>query len=140
MRGGGAVSVVICAYDLGRWDQLVAAVESVLAQSEPVQEILVVVDHNAELLDRAQRHWAGTSVRIHASSGAKGLSGARNTVWARPGRRSSPSWTTTPQPSPPGSDDCRSPTPTRSSWAAGAASSPCSAGPGLAGGRSSSTG
>ncbi|MGH9263863.1 MAG: glycosyltransferase family 2 protein [Acidimicrobiales bacterium] len=73
------VSVVVCAYDLVRWAQLLDAVESVLDQTSPVQEVLVVVDHNPDLLDRARDVWAGRPVRVVASRGAKGLSGARNT-------------------------------------------------------------
>jgi glycosyltransferase involved in cell wall biosynthesis len=73
------VCVVICAYDMVRWDQLVAAVESVQAQSSPVEELVVVVDHNPELLVRAQQQWDGAPVRVVASDGDRGLSGARNT-------------------------------------------------------------
>ncbi len=84
---GPGVSVIICAYALGRWSDLQKAVESVLAQRAPVQEVLVVIDHNAELLDRARDRWrtvaeATPAVRpvvlVLANSGARGLSGARN--------------------------------------------------------------
>jgi GT2 family glycosyltransferase len=71
--------VVICTYDLGRWDQLVDAVGSVLAQASAVEEILVVVDHNAALLARARAQWPATVVRVLESQGGRGLSGARNT-------------------------------------------------------------
>ena len=74
------VDVVVCAYDLGRWEQLVDAVGSVLDQTVPVREVVVVVDHNAALLARAQDAWsAAATVRVVASHGAPGLSGARNT-------------------------------------------------------------
>jgi GT2 family glycosyltransferase len=73
------VSVVICAYDLGRWEQLVAAVESIGAQSRPVREVVVVIDHNPPLLARAQQAFRPRFVRVVPSDGRPGLSGARNT-------------------------------------------------------------
>jgi hypothetical protein len=82
------MSVVICAYTLDRWAQLRRAVASVRAQQPSPREILVVVDHNPELLERARRCWGvgpeagGGSeppVQVVASGGAPGLSGARNT-------------------------------------------------------------
>ena len=74
------VSVVVCTYTERRWDGLVAAVDSVVAQLRAGDECLVVVDHNAALLRRAEaglRHHR--SVRVLAAEGAPGLSGARNT-------------------------------------------------------------
>jgi GT2 family glycosyltransferase len=70
-------SVIICAYTLNRWQQLLSAVESVRNQTTPVGELLVVIDHNDELLSEAELAvpWA----RVIASTGAVGLSGARNT-------------------------------------------------------------
>lgn len=71
-----AVSVIICAYTLDRWDDLARAVASVLSQQPPPAELLLVVDHNDELLDRARKRWV--DVRVMASRGKRGLSGARN--------------------------------------------------------------
>jgi GT2 family glycosyltransferase len=70
-------SVIICAYTLDRWQQLVSAAESVRNQTTPVGELLVVIDHNDELLREAEvaLPWA----RVIGSAGAVGLSGARNT-------------------------------------------------------------
>src|SRR5215218_1588173 len=70
------VSVVICAYTEDRWTDLRAAVDSVRAQTAPAYEVIVVVDHNDELLARAERDLSG--VRAVANSGRRGLSGARN--------------------------------------------------------------
>ena len=71
------VSVVVCAYTERRWEQTRAAVESVLSQHpEPVQ-ILLVIDHNAELAARAHRELA--EITVLESDGTPGLSGARNT-------------------------------------------------------------
>lgn len=70
------VSVIVCAYTDARWTELIAAVESVQHQTMPPHEIIVVVDYNPDLLRRAQAQFAGVSVV--ANSGARGLSGARN--------------------------------------------------------------
>jgi len=74
-----APSVIVCAYDLGRWARTVDAVRSVLVQDAPVGEVVVVIDHNPELLERARAAWPDHPVRVVASGGAPGLSGARNT-------------------------------------------------------------
>lgn len=68
--------MVICAYTEARWDDLSAAVESVLRQSKPALEIIVVIDHNPALLVRAGKHIEGV-VAIDNSE-EQGLSGARN--------------------------------------------------------------
>jgi glycosyltransferase involved in cell wall biosynthesis len=75
--GRHAVSVVICAYADERWPRLVAAVDSVRAQSAAALETIVVIDHNPALLARAQRELR--DVRVVANVDARGLSGARNT-------------------------------------------------------------
>jgi GT2 family glycosyltransferase len=72
-----SVSVVICAYTLDRWDQLVLAMDSVSEQSPP-HETILVIDHNDELLDRARTRWPGSVVLANAAR--RGLSGGRNTA------------------------------------------------------------
>jgi len=47
-------TVVICVYTEKRWDDIVAAVGSVQAQDVRAAEVLVVVDHNPALLERAR--------------------------------------------------------------------------------------
>jgi len=84
-----SVSVILCAYTLDRWAELQLAVGSVQSQRAPVHEIVVVVDHNPELLEWARRCWPprdaatderdGPEVIVVASTGKQGLSGARNT-------------------------------------------------------------
>ena len=74
-----AVSVVVAAFADERWDDLVEAVESVRRQTHPPCEVLVVVDHNPGLLTRARAGLTGTGVRVVASTGVPGASGARNT-------------------------------------------------------------
>ena len=73
------LSVIICAYTLDRWDQLVEAVGSVHAQSTPAAEVVVVVDHNDELLERAGQSLAGGTTRVLPNTQRRGLAGARNT-------------------------------------------------------------
>jgi glycosyltransferase involved in cell wall biosynthesis len=70
------VSVVIAAYADERWNQLCDAVESVRAQTAPVLETVVVVDHNSALLARARREFGDCTVI--ANTGSRGASGARN--------------------------------------------------------------
>ena len=73
------ISVIICAYTEKRWDELVAAVESVQRQTLQPREIIAVIDHNPDLFLRAQRTLSG--VIIIENHGDKGLSGARNSGW-----------------------------------------------------------
>ena len=69
-------SVIICAYTLDRWSALQAAVESCRRQTTAPVEIILVIDYNQELEDRARREFPG--VRVVANHLTKGLSGARN--------------------------------------------------------------
>jgi glucosyl-dolichyl phosphate glucuronosyltransferase len=71
------VTAVVCAYTEARWTQSRAAVESVLAQSPVPQQVILVVDHNQSLADRARRELP--SITVLESEGPPGLSGARNT-------------------------------------------------------------
>jgi glucosyl-dolichyl phosphate glucuronosyltransferase len=72
-----SVSVVICAYTMDRWDALVAAVRSSIEQTLRPREVIVVIDHNEELLQRAACELSAVVVLPNRST--KGLSGARNT-------------------------------------------------------------
>ncbi len=69
-------SVVICAYTEERWQNLVAAVESIQQQSISPLEIIVVIDNNQPLLERASAHLPGITVIENREQ--QGLSGARN--------------------------------------------------------------
>ena len=73
------LSVIICAYTMARWDQLVEAVASVHAQSTPAAEVVVVVDHNDELLERAGGVLADAATVVLPNTQRRGLAGARNT-------------------------------------------------------------
>jgi GT2 family glycosyltransferase len=71
------VSVVICAYTLERWTELLAAVWSIRRQSLPPKEIIVVVDHNAEL--RRRLRFQLPDVKVIDNTDERGLAAARNT-------------------------------------------------------------
>ncbi|WP_240967736.1 glycosyltransferase family 2 protein [Streptomyces composti] len=81
--GTPGISVVICAYTEDRFEDVLAAVASVRAQSRPALETLLVVDHNPALLDRLGKEFKdpqdGTAVRVLANAGPRGLSAGRNT-------------------------------------------------------------
>jgi GT2 family glycosyltransferase len=71
------VSVIICTYTLERWEALRAAVNSIYDQSIQPREVIIVVDHHAELAARVYQEWPqATVVENHDT---RGLSGARNT-------------------------------------------------------------
>lgn len=72
------VSVVICAYTERRWDSLVDAIESMRAQRHRPDQLVIVVDHNEELLQRAKSSFPA-DVEVLANAEVTGLSGARNT-------------------------------------------------------------
>jgi GT2 family glycosyltransferase len=72
-----SVSVVVCAFTERRWDQTRRAVASIMAQHPLPAQVILVIDHNAELAARARR--ALRDVEVLESNGPRGLSGARNT-------------------------------------------------------------
>lgn len=71
------LTTVICAYTLERWDDISEAVQSLRRQTRPVDEIILVSDHNPELLERASTTFP--DVICLPNAGPQGLSGARNT-------------------------------------------------------------
>jgi GT2 family glycosyltransferase len=76
-QGPLSISVVICAYDLERWKELAAAVQSCRRQTLVPDQVIVVVDHNEELHQKALLEF--DEVVVLANRSGKGLSGARNT-------------------------------------------------------------
>ena len=72
-----SLSVVICAFTEDRWDDLRVAVESVRTQSRAALEIVVVVDHNPQLIRRVRGQLP--DVVAVENKEPQGLSGARNT-------------------------------------------------------------
>jgi glycosyltransferase involved in cell wall biosynthesis len=71
-----SVSVVIPTYTRARWDWLRECVTSAQAQTVPALEIIVVVDHNPELLDEIVGEYPG--LIAVPNLGDRGVSGARN--------------------------------------------------------------
>jgi glucosyl-dolichyl phosphate glucuronosyltransferase len=74
-------SVVVCAFADERFELLAEAVESLPGQTLPPAEVIVVIDGNPGLLERARRAFPDAVVVANAQQ--KGLSGARNTGVAR---------------------------------------------------------
>jgi len=72
-----AASVVVSTYDDRRWEDLVACLRSLDEQTNPPLEVIVVVDHNPELLARAAK--AFSSAKVVENGRPRGLAGARNT-------------------------------------------------------------
>jgi glycosyltransferase involved in cell wall biosynthesis len=70
------VSVVVCTYTEDRWPDLTRAIESLARQTWTPLDVVVVVDHNPALLERAERTLA--DVHVIGNDGPQGLSGARN--------------------------------------------------------------
>jgi len=71
------ISVVICAYDEARWEFLQAAVHSIQCQTAEPREVIVIIDHNPKLLEKARLALA--KVVVAENHAARGLAGARNT-------------------------------------------------------------
>ncbi len=70
------ISIVICAYTEERWEELLAAVTSVRGQTVHPCEIILVIDHNPQLLARTRHELP--DVMVIENRQAPGLSGARN--------------------------------------------------------------
>jgi glucosyl-dolichyl phosphate glucuronosyltransferase len=71
------ISVIICAYNEARWDNLLSAISSVQKQTCPPREIIVVIDHNPALFNRVRKHIP--QIGAIENTVFQGLSGARNT-------------------------------------------------------------
>ncbi len=69
--------MVICTHAQERWHSLLDAVDSVRHQTHPALEVIVVIDHSDQLLERAASELRGTVVKENRYE--RGLSGARNT-------------------------------------------------------------
>ena len=75
-KASGGFSIVICAYTEERWQELLAAVASVREQTVRPREIILVIDHNPQLLARIRQELP--DVLVVENLHARGLSGARN--------------------------------------------------------------
>jgi GT2 family glycosyltransferase len=76
-RPVATLTVVLCAYTSERWNDICAAVDSLRNQTRRADQVVLVADHNPDLLDRARASFP--DVLCLPSEGARGLSGARNT-------------------------------------------------------------
>jgi GT2 family glycosyltransferase len=68
---------VICTYAIERWDALVEAVASVQSQTRVPDQMILVIDHNPALLERARAEFP--TLMVVPNLERRGLSGARNT-------------------------------------------------------------
>jgi glucosyl-dolichyl phosphate glucuronosyltransferase len=75
-NGTAGTTVVVSTYDEHRWEDLVACLRSLDAQTRPPLETIVVVDHNPALLKRAVEAFPGA--KAIANQRSRGLAGARN--------------------------------------------------------------
>ena len=71
------LTVVVCAYTLDRWDDIVQAVQSLRDQERLPDQIVLVTDHNEALRERAGRCFP--DIEVIPNTERQGLSGARNT-------------------------------------------------------------
>ncbi|MBO1756614.1 glycosyltransferase family 2 protein [Allobranchiibius sp. CTAmp26] len=76
--------MIVCAYTERRWQDLCESVQSVLEQTVPPMQLLVVVDHNDVLLQKARQRFSALkpdhmTISVLANAHQQGLSGARNT-------------------------------------------------------------
>jgi GT2 family glycosyltransferase len=72
------VAVVVCAYSEARWGLLREGIGAILAQSRAPDRVILVIDHNPALLERARGEF-GERVTVMPNGSRQGLSGARNT-------------------------------------------------------------
>jgi GT2 family glycosyltransferase len=70
------LSAIVCCYSFERWPLLVRAIDSLRVQRVPVQEIIVVVDHNEALLKKVKDEFP--TVTVVPNEHDQGLSGARD--------------------------------------------------------------
>ena len=72
-------SVIVCAFTAERLEDLTRCLEAVGRQRRPTNEVIVVIDHNPELLVQLVALRSDAALKVVASTGQRGLSGARNT-------------------------------------------------------------
>jgi len=96
------VSVIICAYTEARWTDLRAAIAALRTQQVPPYEMIVVVDHNPALFERASAEPAWRARGCSPTPAREAFRGPGTPVWPMPGARSLPFSTMMPSPSPTG--------------------------------------
>lgn len=76
------IAIVVCAYTMLRWDDITAGLAEAqrqLATSRHDGELVLVVDHCAEVYDRARAELERPGLSVVENTRTRGLSGARNT-------------------------------------------------------------
>jgi glucosyl-dolichyl phosphate glucuronosyltransferase len=79
MTAPSSVSVVICTHSEERLRGLLDAIDSVLRESPPPDEVIVVVDHNQRLEESIRTKILDPCIQVVPNRFSRGLSGARNT-------------------------------------------------------------
>ncbi len=78
-----SVSVIICVDGDQRSDRIVSGVASLESQTHPPRQVVVVIDHNDDLLERVADQLGGSEsdmrIDVVANTLGQGLSGCRNT-------------------------------------------------------------
>ncbi len=77
--GSLTCSVIVCAFTDERLEDLTRCLDAVGRQSRPADEVIVVIDHNPELLEQLVALRSDRALKVVPSLGQRGLSGARNT-------------------------------------------------------------
>jgi len=83
LQSSNDITAVLCCYTLARWSDITAGVRALGEQTRLPEVILIVVDHNDELLGKARAELpalAGVTVEVVPNAHRQGLSGARNTA------------------------------------------------------------
>lgn len=70
------ISVVVCAHDEARWVELQEVVGALASEPVAPREVIVVIDHNHALFERARTTLTGA--RVVENTQERGLGGARN--------------------------------------------------------------
>jgi glucosyl-dolichyl phosphate glucuronosyltransferase len=73
-------TVIVCAYSLDRWPVLCEAIASLQGQGEEPVQIILVIDHNPELLELARASF--DDVEVIPNAGPRGSSEAKNSAVA----------------------------------------------------------
>ncbi len=72
------LAAVVCAYTEERWQDIVDAVTSLRQQSPKPDQIILVIDNNKPLFEKANQELKSPDIAIIENSQTRGLSGARN--------------------------------------------------------------
>lgn len=72
------VTVIVCAYTEERWNDLKECLRSLQNQTWKPEQVILVIDHNPTLFERAKQEFA--EVQVVENINEQGLSGARNTA------------------------------------------------------------